>query len=110
MLPSKLQGGLMSENRMKISTGWHRMRNCHSTRLCQPPVEPLDSEMYIDFRSPSGGRFEFPGVGNVIALVTGPPLRHLNLRLAAMQRPDQLQQFNEADRIPEPSADVERLA
>ena len=63
----------------------------------------------VTFRGPSGGGLEFSGVGNVIALVARTRLFQVDRRLFAAQALDHFEQFQQADRVPQPAADVERL-
>src|SRR5579883_3197810 len=74
MLPSKLQGGLMSAKRMEPSAGHHQLRRRKAARLEQPVIEPLHSLAHIDLGRPSCGGFEPPRVRNVVALVAPPPM------------------------------------
>src|SRR5579884_397769 len=106
MLPSKLQGGLMSAKRMEPSAGHHQLRRRKAARLEQPVIEPLHSLAHIDLGRPSCGGFEPPRVRNVVALVARPPILEPDLRLFAAQRGNDLQQLQKADRISQPAANV----
>src|SRR5689334_20187598 len=110
MLPSKLQGGLMSEYRMKASARCHQLPRFEPPRFEQPAIQPLDPASRVDLGSPAGSGFELSRVRHVIALVAGPPLSHPDLRLLAAERADEVQEFEQADRVPQPSADIECLS
>src|SRR4051812_12436923 len=109
MLASKLQGGLMSEYRMKDSAFGHQLRRGQAARLEQPPVELLDSGPHVDLGRPARGGLEPARVGNVVALVAGTPVLHAKFRLLAMQGGDQVEQFHQADGVSQTSPDVEGL-
>src|SRR5437660_12565904 len=109
MLPSKLQAGLMSEKRTHSSPGSHDLRSRKAARFEQPVEQPLHARVNVDLRSPAGGGFEFSRVGDVVALVAGTPVFETDGRLLALQAPDQLQKFEQADGVAESSANVEGL-
>src|SRR3954451_5379045 len=98
MLPSKLQGGLMSEYRIPPSARRSELRDGHPARFEQPLIQALDARPHVNLRRPAGGRLESPRVGDVIALVARTPFLHPDVGFRAVQRSDHLEQLEQADR------------
>src|SRR5581483_6482250 len=108
--PSKLQGGLMSENFTEPSGCLEMPGLGQAARFREPPVQLFDSFPNADFGRPSGGGFELARVGDVIPLIAGAPGLRTNGGSLAVDRPDHLDQLFQAERIAEAAADIESLA
>src|SRR5689334_1268144 len=94
---------------MESSGGGQFLGSRKPAGLQQPAIEPLDALTDVHLGRPSGSRLETPRIGDVVALIAGPPLFHPQVGLLSMQGADQLHELQEADGVSESTAHVEGL-
>src|SRR5437763_14421430 len=109
MLPSKLHAGLMSEKRMEPPVQDQLVPRRKTARFQQPMEQQLDAFPRVDFGRPPRRGLELSRVRDVISLIARTPFLEPDSRLLALEPGHQLEQFEQADRVPEPAADIERL-
>src|SRR5579884_1937161 len=110
MLPSKLQGGLMSENFIQPSRCDQVARFGKAASLFQPAIQLFNPFTGADFGRPTRRGFEFARIRNVVPLVAGTPVFEAHLWLVTADRADDFDQFLEAERISQAATDVEGLS
>src|SRR3569833_3007815 len=77
--------------------------------FAEPSIQVLDTALSVDGGLPPNGVAEFASVRNVIALVSDPPFVSPDVRFRAGKLGDHIDEVDQADRIVDAAANVERL-